>query len=159
VPSFARWLRRNGYRVLVGVLVLAATISLVPACLDTAARFVSTQRQDWAYVDSHLGGMRLDVVSATGDDLVLRPQFCLHETAAVDSGICVREIQARFAERQIEVRLWTCVCSGDADDRVTKVSLADVPPGRWPVLFEDRDGTLHPIGELEGPAPPPARAR
>ena len=66
-----------------------------------------------------------------------------------NSGICFKNAKAEVDERIIRMTVFTSVCTGDAVQ--PKLILSDKLKGSYQVVFEDHDGTTHPLTLIEIP--------
>ena len=66
-----------------------------------------------------------------------------------NSGICFKSARAKVDDRIIRMTVFTSVCTGDTVQ--PKLFLGDKLKGRYQVVFEDPDGTIHPLTTIEIP--------
>lgn len=66
-----------------------------------------------------------------------------------NSGICFKNAKAKVDDRIIRMTVFTSVCTGDTMQ--PKLILSDKLKGSYQVVFEDPDGTIHPLTTIEIP--------
>lgn len=66
-----------------------------------------------------------------------------------NSGICFKDAKGKVDERTVRMTVFTSVCTGDTVQ--PKLILSDKLKGSYHVIFEDPDGTTHPLTTIEIP--------
>ncbi len=66
-----------------------------------------------------------------------------------NSGICFKNAKATVDNRIISMTVFTSVCTGDTTQ--PKLILSDKLKGSYQVVFEDPDGTTHPLTTIKIP--------
>jgi hypothetical protein len=66
-----------------------------------------------------------------------------------NSGVCFKKAKAEVNEKTIRMRVFTSVCTGESVH--PKLILSDNLEGSYQLVFEDPDGTIHPLTTIEIP--------
>ena len=66
-----------------------------------------------------------------------------------NSGICFKKAKVEVNQKTIKMRVFTSVCTGEALQ--PKLILSDDLKGSYQLVFEDPDGTIHPLTTIEIP--------
>lgn len=119
-------------------------IVLLIAMLFGCAHLVKGWKADWEYIDDSMGGMTVNAAVA-GSKLRLDPTFRIHGIEVINSGHCVRNIEADISEMQILMSVYIHVCNGhDASSDILEISLPR--EGVYSIVYDDAEAGFPVIG-------------
>lgn len=145
-----RWdsCRRNGLALLV-----SSTMAL--GC-DRAVTLVSTEKAPWWYVEQRWGGLELGEPRVEGSQFSIPLRLFVHGVRQIDSGICVRRVEARVDGLRVILRIDKCLCGPgvtqfNPSSRGLTAAMQRPRAGTYEVVYDDEGAGFPRVGQITVP--------
>jgi hypothetical protein len=123
---------------------LILTLCLLLASCSSAVRKITEEQIDITYAGEITIGKPIETKNGIELDLAFSGGKWMH-----NSGLCFNKSETTVDDRIIKMSVFTSVCTDGKVNR--KLAINEDLKGSYQLVFEDPDGTTHPLTTIEIP--------